>query len=160
MENYNFNNLNNWAISNELFGWVKDNLEEGKTILEFGSGTGTIELTRHWKVYSVEQNKEWVGKAPKSTYIHAPIKNGWYDEQIVFNQIPKQYNLIIIDGPAGSEFRPGIDKYIKNFNTNIPIILDDTHRKADRDHAINLAKTLGKEWEEIKGWQKNFIVLL
>ena len=153
-------NLNNWAISNELFQWIKNNLPEGKTILEFGSGTGTIELTKYWKVYSVEQNKQWVGKAPLSNYIHAPLKNEWYDEEIVFNNIPKNYDLILIDGPAGSDFRGGIDKHFHKLKSDIPIILDDTHREKDKNHAIKLAKQLGKEWIELKGWQKNFIVIL
>jgi hypothetical protein len=156
----NNDNLNNFAISSEMFVWIENHLEKNKTILEFGSGTGTIELTKNWKVYSVEQNKNWIDKAPDSTYIYAPIKNGWYDEEIVFSKLPKHYDLIIIDGPAGSELRPGIDKHIKKLNTSVPIILDDTHRPLDRNHAINLAKILNKKWIEIKGWQKNFIVLL
>tara|TARA_Y100000592_G_C5471401_1_gene319718 strand:+ start:2714 stop:3202 length:489 start_codon:yes stop_codon:yes gene_type:complete len=152
-------NLNSWAIPEEMFNWIKDNLEEGKTILEFGSGKGTIELTKHWKVYSVEQNSKWVGLAPDSNYIHAPLKGKWYDPAIVFSQIPKEYDLILIDGPMGPHFRSGIDKYWDKFNTNVPLLFDDTHRKSDRDHAIRVANLLKKEWKEIKGWQKNFIVV-
>ena len=152
-------NLNDWAISEEMFTWILNNIPKGKTILEFGSGTGTIELTKHWNVYSVEQNKEWVGKAPKSNYIHAPLKDGWYDSDIVFNNIPQDYDLIIVDGPAGSDLRPGIDKYWDKFNLNVPLLFDDTHRAKDRNHAIQVAQTLGKEWKEIKGWQKDFIIV-
>jgi len=155
----NNQNLNNFSISNEMFEWISLNLPKGKTILEFGSGTGTIELTKHWEVYSVEQDKKWVNLAPDSNYIYAPIKNGWYDSKIVFTSLPQEYDLIIIDGPGGSHFRPGIDKYISKLNTDIPIILDDTHRKADRDHAIHLAEILNKPWIEMKGWQKNFIII-
>lgn len=152
-------NLNNFAISDEMFKWLKNNLEKGKTILEFGSGNGTIELTKHWEVYSVEQDSKWIGVASNSNYIYAPIKNGWYDEVIVFKNIPENYDLLLIDGPGGSDLRPGIDKHFDKLNLNVPIILDDTHRVKDRDHAIQLAEVLGKEWEEIKGWQKNFIIL-
>jgi hypothetical protein len=152
-------NLNDFAISDEMFGWIKDNLEEGKTILEFGSGKGTIELTKYWKVYSVEQDSKWVGVAENSNYIHAPIKNGWYDVDIVFDNIPSNYDLLLIDGPGGSDLRPGIDQHFNKLRTNIPILLDDTHRIKDRNHAINLSNFLNKEWEEIKGWQKNFIIL-
>lgn len=152
-------NLNNFAISDEMFEWLTLNLPKGKTILEFGSGTGTIELTKHWKVYSVEQDSKWVGVAKDSNYIHAPIKNGWYDNEIVFNSLPQEYDLIIVDGPKGSHFRPGIDKHIDKLNTNVPIVLDDTHRKADRDHAIHLAEMLDRPWVEIQGWQKKFIVI-
>lgn len=154
-----YENLNDWAISDEMFEWLKLNLPSGKTILEFGSGTGTIELTKLWNVYSVEQDKKWIGIAKDSNYIHAPIRNGWYDENIVFSNIPDLYDLIIIDGPAGSQYRPGIDKYLNKLNTNVPIILDDTHREKDRNHALNVANMLNRPWEEITGWQKNFIVI-
>lgn len=152
-------NLDHWAISREMFNYIKTILPAGKTILEFGSGTGTIELTKYYTVYSVEQDIKWVGIAPLSNYIHAPIKNDWYDKDIVFSNIPKNYDLIIIDGPGGSDLRPGIDQYLHLLNTNTPIILDDTHRHKDKDHAINVAKLLNKEYQEIKGWQKNFIVI-
>jgi hypothetical protein len=151
-------NLDNWAISIEMFNWLKKNLPNGKTILEFGSGTGTIELVKHWNVYSVEQDKEWIGKS-KSNYIYAPIKNGWYDDEIVFSKIPNNYDLIIIDGPKGSEHRFGIYDQLDKLNTNIPIIFDDTNREIDRKNAILLANKLGKKWEEIIGYQKNFIVI-
>jgi hypothetical protein len=153
-------NLNGWAISDELFKWLTENLPKGKTILEFGSGRGTIELTKLWTVYSVEQDKKWLGIASDAKYIYAPIKDGWYDSDIVFSEIPKEYDLIIIDGPMGSDLRFGIDKHLDKLNTNIPIIIDDTHREKDKTHAITLAKTLNKDWLEIEGWEKNFITLV
>ena len=152
-------NLNSWAISEELYEWIKNNLEHGKTILEFGSGKGTIELTKHWTVYSVEQDLKWIGLAPDSNYIHAPLKAKWYDTDIVFSNIPKKYDLILVDGPKGAKYRAGIDEHWDKFNTNVPLLFDDTHRKKDRNHAINVANLLNKEWTEIKGWQKNFIVV-
>ena len=45
-----------WAISEELYEDIKSILPEGKTILEFGSGSGTHELLKHWSVISVEDN--------------------------------------------------------------------------------------------------------
>lgn len=152
-------NLNNWAISEEMYAWITKEIPEGKTILEFGSGTGTIELTKHYKVFSVEQNSKWVGLAPDSNYIYAPLKRGWYDADIVFSEIPKDYDLIIIDGPMGQDFRSGIDEHWSKLNTNVPLLFDDTHRTKDRDHAIHVASLLKKDWSEVKGWQKNFIIV-
>lgn len=154
-------NLNDMAISDEMFKYLKNNLKFGKTILEFGSGTGTIELTKHWKVFSVEQNKEWIGKAPKSTYIHAPInhEDRWYDKKIVFDNIPKKYDLILVDGPMNSQYRDGICQFWDKLDTSVPIIFDDTHYGPDREVALRAAKDLNKEWVEIDGWQKKFIVL-
>lgn len=155
----NLDNLDNNAISREAFNWIQDTIPKGSTILEFGSGTGTIELSKLYNVITIEQDEKWLHKAILATYIYAPIKNGWYDENIVFDNIGDDYKLIIIDGPWGTNLRPGIDKHWHKFNTDIPLLFDDTHRQEDRDHAISVAKQLNKSWEEIIGWQKNFIVV-
>ena len=39
-------NLGGWSIGQEFYNFLSQNLEEGKTIVEFGSGKGTIELTK------------------------------------------------------------------------------------------------------------------
>ena len=153
------NNLNGFSISIELYNWVIDNLSKDSTILEFGSGKGTVELSKHFNVISIEQNIDWVGLAQKATYIYAPLKDGWYDADRVFTNLPSNYDLIIVDGPAGSHFREGIDKYWDKLNTNIPIIFDDTHRPPDWNHAVSVASILNKSWEEIQGWEKNFIIV-
>ena len=70
-------NLGGLAICQGVFSWIMSNLPEGSTILEFGSGRGTIELTKYYNVYSVEQDSKWLGLAEKAEYIHAPIKDGW-----------------------------------------------------------------------------------
>tara|TARA_B100001287_G_C22681736_1_gene530826 strand:+ start:62 stop:541 length:480 start_codon:yes stop_codon:yes gene_type:complete len=157
-------NLGNWSIGNELYKWLTENLEEGKTIIEFGSGTGTIELTKKWKVYSIEHDEKWVGKAPDSNYIHAPLgEDGWYDAKKVFDNLPEKYDCIIVDGPIGPTARLGIDKHWDKFNTNVPIIFDDTDRKKDKEHALRIAKQLNKKTVEISekvSKLKKFIVLL
>ena len=153
-------NLNDWAISQEMFQWIRDNMEEGSTILEFGSGTGTIELTKHYTVYSVEQNKEWVGKAPDSNYIHAPIINGWYHEGTVFSNLPSTYDLLLVDGPAGTGNREGIENYWNKFNLEVPILMDDTHRAKELSFAQRTADLLGKTLQIIPGHQKSFGLLL
>ena len=54
-------NLNGWNIGENLYEWIIDNIEPNKTILELGSGTGTIELVKHYNVFSVEQRICWIG---------------------------------------------------------------------------------------------------
>lgn len=155
----NEQNLNDFNISSELLDWLIKNAAKNSTILEFGSGTGTIELCKFFKVYSVEQSGHYLNLAKESNYIHAPLVNNWYDPEKVFNNLPESYDIIIVDGPAGAQSRYGIDKYWDKLNTNIPIIFDDTHRESDRNHAINVSKLLNKEYEEFFGHEKNFIVL-
>mgnify|MGYP000203040093 CR=1 FL=1 len=155
----NKNNLNDWSISEEMFKWIRNNIKEGSTIIEFGSGLGTIELTKHYTVYSVEQDERWIGKAPDSNYIHAPISNGWYDPHAVFNNLPTDYQLIIVDGPAGSRNRTGIRNYWDKFNLNAPIIMDDTHRNAELNFATETAILLNKQITIIPGHQKSFALI-
>ena len=37
-----------YAAPNSMFDWLNDNLPNGSKILEFGSGTGTMELTKNF----------------------------------------------------------------------------------------------------------------
>jgi hypothetical protein len=156
----NKSNLNDFAISEEMYAWLEENLPEGSTILEFGSGTGTIELTKRYTVYSVEQSKEYVGVAPLSTYIHAPLKDGWYDAEIVFDNIPKEYDLLLIDGPGGSNYRNNISKYWDRLNLEVPMIFDDTHRGKELAFAKETAERFNKSIEIIPGHQKTFAIVL
>ena len=155
----NKSNLNDFAISEEMYVWLEENLPEGSTILEFGSGTGTIELTKRYTVYSVEPAKEFIGVAPLSNYIHAPLKDGWYDTDIVFENMPEKYDLLLIDGPGGSNYRNNISKYWDKFNLDVPIIFDDTHRPKELAFAKETAERFKKEIEIIPGHQKSFALL-
>ena len=89
---YNKRNLNGWALPEEAFEWIIKNIPHGSTIVELGSGSGTKELVKFYNVFSVEQNIEWVGKEPKTNYIYAPLKDGWYDES-VFDKLPADYSF-------------------------------------------------------------------
>ena len=152
-------NLNDFAISEEMYTWLQDNLPEGSIILEFGSGTGTIELTKRYTVYSVEQSEEFIGVAPLSNYIHAPLVGGWYDTDIVFKNMPKEYDLLLIDGPGGSNYRNNISKYWDRFNLEVPMIFDDTHRSKELTFAKETAERFNKKIEIIPGHQKSFALL-
>jgi hypothetical protein len=158
----NFNNLDGWAISVECYEWILDNIPEGDTIIEFGSGPGTIELSRFHNVHTVEHQQRFTTLAPRATYILAEIVDGWYDSDVVFNNLPDTYSLIIVDGPPNidqQKTRNNISKYWDRFDTSVPIIMDDTHREDEYNFAIETAELLGKTWTQYEGWQKNFIVL-
>jgi len=130
-------NLNGWNIGENLYKWIIDNIEPNRTILELGSGTGTIELVKNYNVFSIEQNKKYVGLEPKSNYIYAPLVNyegrkKWYDVDKL-QDLPSDYDLLLIDGPIGSNRRNFIDHIhlFKHLN-HTRIIIDDTNRKWDR----------------------------
>ena len=133
-----------WSISPELFSWIRANLPKGKTILELGSGRGTVELLKYYNVYSVEHNPDWIGYAKKGNYIYAPIveydKCRWYDISKLI--LPEDYDLILVDGPTGSIGREGflINRHL--FNLNVPIIIDDVQRQPEKHMAETLSMIL------------------
>lgn len=166
-------NLNGFAISEEMFEWLQKNLPKGKTILEFGSGKGTIELTKHWKVYSIEENADWLDVAKDSTYIYAPIKHyasffdgcsqikkawTWFDVAPIKKAMPKSYDIILIDAPTGRG-RLGVLEFWDMFNWDVPIILDDTHREWENKLANLILKKRGGVMTKIDGWEKSFTII-
>jgi len=141
-----------FAIDEELFLYIKEFLPEGYTILELGSGHGTAELVKLWNVYSIEDKKKWLGKY-HDQYIHAPLKwhkpikklpgEIWYNANTLKYALPKNYDLLLIDGPCREDAsRSGFIKYKSLFNLNIPIIFDDVNRTQDWDVAVRLSGIL------------------
>jgi hypothetical protein len=162
----NTENLNGFAISEQCYKWILDNFEKGSTILELGSGTGTVELTKDFKVYSIENNKDWVGYAPDSTYIHSPLIDykdqwgtyQWYDKEYITPYLPATYDLLLVDAPTGSG-RRGILSNLDIFHLEVPIIVDDTHRPEEKFVASKLANILNKGCYEYAGNEKSFCVI-
>jgi tetratricopeptide (TPR) repeat protein len=141
---YEIQNLNQWAISENLFLYILETLPVGSTILELGSGTGTGELSKYYNLFSIEHDKAWLNKY-NSSYIYAPLVNdSWYNPKILKTELLNlNYDLLLIDGPPQHR-RAGILENLNLFNLNIPIIIDDVNRKVDRDIMIAIASHLGK----------------
>ncbi|MFN9903142.1 MAG: hypothetical protein ACK55Z_31100, partial [bacterium] len=94
--------------------------------------------------YSIEHDEKWLGLVPESNYIYAPLIDGWYDVEILKNELPKHYDLLLVDGPVG-ENRINIINHYEMFKQNIPIIIDDTNRENDRNMSIFLSEKLDKK---------------
>jgi hypothetical protein len=169
MENYdktndkmkiNKNNFQSWAIEEQLFNFIRNILPDGSTILELGSGTGTIELCKFYTVYSIEHDKRWLGTAPDTNYIYAPIENNWYDRTVLETEIKSlNYDLVLVDGPPGSIGRGGILNNLDLFNTDVPFIFDDTNRKAEYELAFKFQNITKGSIKTFKGFEKEWIVI-
>ena len=137
-----------YSVDRELIDQMLKLVPSG-TLLELGSGRATAIFAKHYKVYSVEENPEWLNKY-NSTYIHAPIKKGWYDIDILKKELPKNYDVILIDGPTSPENlgRQNIrQEFLNNiylFNTEATIFVDDIHREAEATLLDSLSKELGR----------------
>ena len=129
-----------WMLPNEAFNWIEENIPNGSSILEFGSGHGSIRLSENYSVTSVEHNEDWLDIATVN-YIHAPIvenhystevgEKGWYDASVVVDNFPSKIDLIIIDGPPGFIGRTGILSIIDALSISKWVILDDVDRESE-----------------------------
>ena len=65
------------SVSEAAVEFIKTILEEGKTILELGSGPGsTVGLGEIYNLYSVENQPEWFDRYSKyTTYINCRSKS-------------------------------------------------------------------------------------
>jgi hypothetical protein len=122
-----------WSIDKVVYEWMINNLPEGKTILELGSGHSTQMLKAKWNIISVEENIDWANKY-HNNYIHAPIKNDYYDIDILREKLPKKYDLLLVDGPAYGN-RNNMLRHLDLFNLDTSgcqiIIFDDVERPND-----------------------------
>ena len=158
------NKLGGWAIQESCYEFIKKTLPEGSTILELGSGIGTDYLSKHYTMYSIENYLEWIDKY-NSTYIFAPIESyndkwtapdlpgenspkqsGWYNPELLKNNLPESYDLILVDGPNGMFGRGGFLKHIDIFNTNVPIIFDDIDRESEMQLMIKVAEHIKRKY--------------
>ena len=162
----NDNNFGGWSINRVVFNWILENIPENSIILELGSGMATLELCKFYNVFSVEHNKKWLNKC-SSNYIYAPLieyndehgKYRWYDINILKEQLPTKYDLVIVDGPPGATRTP-ILYNIELFYHPIPYIIDDTNRLNDQYICDQLKIILGKNeiWKYSVGKKETTII--
>lgn len=132
------------GITLDLYQFIRELLPPGKAILELGSGdVSTRYLSEVYKLFSVEDKPEWLNKH-KATYIHAPLVRGWYDVDALKTCMPKDYDLILVDGPSGEGNRIGFMQHLDIFNTKVPIIFDDTNRTGEWYLAQSVAAFVGR----------------
>jgi hypothetical protein len=154
------NNISNWILPPEAFNWIYENIEEGSTILELGSGFGSIALSLNYKIHSVEQDENWIGLSNRVNYTLAKIKYDFYDRDVLRNSIPKKYDLLILDGPTkASGGRLGFLNNLDLFYLNCPILIDDVHREDEMKLLSSLSKKLNREYLIFDSGNKKFAVI-
>lgn len=128
----NENNLDNWALGKNIYQWIIDNIQPGSVIVELGSGSGSHELGKTYNMHCVEHDVAWLHRYSNIWYYFAPVKDGWYNSDFI-SALPKDYALLIIDGPPSTIGRSGILRHIEKFRMDIPIIIDDTNRDEEME---------------------------
>lgn len=132
------------GIERFLFDFIVAKVPPGSKVLEIGAGicsTNAFSVT--YDLTTVEQNQQYVGHFD-CKYIYAPIVDGWYDTEILKQELPADYDLIFIDGPAGEGNRWGFLENLDLFDTSKPMIFHDTYRDEERRLAQSVADKLGK----------------
>jgi len=134
--------------------YLIDNYPKDITVLEIGAGHYSTKILSEnfQKLYSIESDSKYIG-IYNSNYIHVPIDNKtfWYDFQIFETKIPKDYDLLILDGPLGGFndmyknsdflFRLGFCQSYHAIKKNIPIIVDDTKRDWRERQVVEFLKS-------------------
>ena len=144
-------------LCNEALVKIQEILPSGSTILELGSGHGTKKLLdMGYKVISIEQDPNWQFKY-HDNYICCPLKqygkkpwseeqygNEWWYDDDVLSSLPEfkdKHDFILIDGPTGPNdgaynyCRMGFVEHQYLFNMGVPILVDDTNRKYEKELA-------------------------
>jgi hypothetical protein len=155
----------NHAISEHLERWIERRIPRGATILELGSGHGTLRLAARFRMVSVEHDERFIGLAP-ATYIHAPIVPfskqcasfptdvGWYSRDVLRAELPRhRYDLLLVDGPPNSIGRGGFYKWRALFDLTVPIVVDDIHRERERKMIGLLSRELGRPYI-VYAWER------
>lgn len=128
-----------WMLPSEAFDWVELNINEGATILEFGSGHGSERLANRYDLWSVEHDEDWL-ELTNSNYVYSPIiynetsnsvgEKGWYDPS-TFSVLPPEVDLIIVDGPPGDIGRSGLLNHLDILPKARMMLIDDVDREAE-----------------------------
>jgi glycosyltransferase involved in cell wall biosynthesis len=149
-----------WSLDLDVVEFIEKNFTACNSIFEFGSGQGTDLLLAKYNVVSIESDFRFLLKRGYNHKIYlAPIKDGWYDPQIVEAAFSdNNMDLMIIDGPP-LELRKGLINNMHLFgNISCPIIFDDVNRGMDRTVMETFCEKLNYRFTIIKGKKKQFAI--
>ena len=138
-----------WSLCDGAIEAIKQLSMPETNTLEFGSGYGSVLLSKYTNIYSIEHDKSFVGLFNGVNYIHAPLQqisplpgfdeNYWYDSKIVENNLPENCDLVIVDGPPEKYGRSGILHHLDLFSEDTVWIVDDVLREKDQRLANYIA---------------------
>jgi 16S rRNA G966 N2-methylase RsmD len=155
------NNFGGWAIDESAFNWIIKNIKKGTNILELGSGTGTIELSKNYNIYSIEHDKNYLNLCKNSIYIYAEIIDKFYNIKKIENLLPKKYDLLLIDGPPKAvSDRNKFLEFTEYFNLTTNILVDDTNRKSEFNLLKELSRITKRKYKIIGNEDKSFGIIL
>ncbi len=137
----------------EVPHWVGGRLAAMKargTVVELGSGHGSAVLAAalpsSCRLMSIEHDERFLNLTTSSSYVHAPIAQGWYDAAKVRASLPHDIVALVVDGPPGSlgNGRLGLLDHLDLFQALVPMIIDDVNRPAEAQLANEIGRRRGQ----------------
>ena len=138
-----------WAIDEGILEAVQNLLTKESNILELGSGIGSKSLAEICNVHSVEHDSRFLDIHHSVNYIYSPLidikpfsefgETKFYDFKSIIDSMPKQIDLVIVDGPPENYGRSGLINHLEIFNENCIWIVDDVLRTKDQKLANYIA---------------------
>ncbi len=155
----------NFMLPHRAINEVGERLSDGATIVELGSGDGTLALLQQgYNVVSVEHDPVWASIHP-GTCVLTSIKpcaeseahgeEGWYVLNEDDRRFPPKFELLLVDGPPGWIGRSGLlgHEWLIKRATNI--LIDDTDRTAEAQLAAQLQSMTNGSMEHIHAEELN-----
>jgi len=140
LESADFTSLH---IPADVLRWITRNVPMGATVLEFGGGKSTRELSKWFAVTTIDHDLTFV-EGNGATLIQAALVDGYYERAKLEEVLRKQYDVVIVDGPPAWERsetkrRLGFQRWLGRLDNRPVIVVDDVNRPWDY---LNLALIL------------------
>lgn len=149
--------FDDWTIPQRLWLVVRPMLRPGMVTLETGSGLSTLLLDAAGCRHTALEHDPALA-APSNSVVLAHLVGSppWYDWEP-----PHAYDLVLVDGPpqqAGA--REGILRvFPRLIHSATIVVIDDTHRPADRRLADALCRQYGLHARHYRDQNRGFAVL-
>lgn len=145
-----------FKLAEECYNFIMSVTKEQDVLIELGSGWSTKIFSDKLKVYTVEDNPEFLNENRSMmtsgkympTIIYAPIVDGWYDTTLLKKELPKKSKVVFVDGPKGKVGRWKIAEYFALFKNTEYVVFDDVERPAESELLRQLAKKYNKPYRK------------
>ena len=138
-----------WSIGEGILEAVRNLLTKESNILELGSGIGSKSLAEICTIHSVEHDSRFLNIHDSVNYINSPLveikpfgefgDTKSYDFNMIDNDLLKNIDMVIVDGPPENYGRSGLLHNLEMFNDNCIWIVDDVLRTKDQKLANYIA---------------------
>ena len=147
-----------YKIPEHLYNYMRTTWNEDSTVLELGSGSATGHLVEHFRVYSIEDDIDFLNLYD-ADYIYAPLRKNWYDREAITRFAPEHYDFILVDGPRDFARRINLLENLDLFNTSVPIIINNVHEKPIYELMEKLSQKIGRPFKVYLENEKAFAVI-